>query len=1034
MKEIEMILAKIPEENRQILFNLIAFPDFFSVDWSLERPDMPPSKLFPVIMHLSREKWITPLNDGSGTYEWTKNFPRKEIIAGYIPDFSKYLRRGSEMLLKDGIFKESYLLMIADQLIESGVRASDLEILDKASIYALRNHRMSIFLRIHVAITEFIKNSFLQNKEEPSHDMMQLFLASTERLIELFFFRPEINLDHPVSITYDLAVQLSDRRTITTLALFKGFYYWISLKYDMAVHCFNEAWTLAKELDDEQLMARTKKALVVSFLIEGNVRKALDFYEESLGKREIKIRDGLSLIIAMNVSLAYTQVGMPQRGLGITDIILNEAKLQDNKSFYIYASAAAGMILLEMRELKESRAHFEKAFEFAGSEELPVLEAISGVGLSAIDYLEGNFDEAEKNYNVITKIPRSSWFPILNHYHLLEIGYLLHSMGRAPIDFQAFFELLNRKTMEQLNPIAFTQIQRLNLIHFEPDTPAPVKLHKLLEIENLLIQFGPTLELAKLRVEISSAYLHQNDPISARQYGEAAFAFLNNMGRDTSPFWLKHLVAKDQDQDENQLYNLMMEMGKELILNEKIERLVTNIMTSISKLTGAERTAIFLRSNNSPSAELFASRNYIKENITDDTHRLIESFFSKKNADISQFEISENGIARKVIMTPLKLGSETMGVLYQDSRYFHIEQSRIHLLPALASQIAVLIDRASAYEEIDKLNKRLIQENRYYIMEESGRFGEIIGSSEANLKVQGLIQKVAPTSSTVLIRGETGVGKELVARAIHRESDRKNKAFIKVNCAALPESLIDSELFGHEKGAFTGAIKTKPGRFELAHEGTIFLDEISELPLATQSRLLRILQEKEFQRVGGSRILTSDFRLISASNKNLERALEDNSFRPDLFYRLNVFPIYIPPLRDRVEDIPALAHHFLHHFSSQQNKQFSGIPESEMKKLLEYTWPGNIRELSNVIERAVILGGRQITFPDLRKNTPHDSSDKDFKSLKSLEKDRILKALKQANGKIGGQGGAAALLNMKRTTLMYRMKILGISVEKIPAE
>ena len=262
---------------------------------------------------------------------------------------------------------------------------------------------------------------------------------------------------------------------------------------------------------------------------------------------------------------------------------------------------------------------------------------------------------------------------------------------------------------------------------------------------------------------------------------------------------------------------------------------------------------------------------------------------------------------------------------------------------------------------------------------------------------------MAPTPSTVLIGGETGVGKELIARAIHRESPRQKGPFIRVNCAALPDSLIDSELFGHERGAFTGAFQTKAGRFELAHNGTIFLDEVSELPPATQSRLLRILQEKEFQRVGGTKLLYADFRLITATNKDLQKEVAKGRFRDDLYYRLNVFPITVPPLRERREDIPLLAMHFLKQFCAQYNKRYSGITETEMEKLRAYSWPGNIRELANMVERAVILGGPRIRFVELDAGRVADPAAGEPLTLRDAERLQILKALKRTNGQVGRQ-------------------------------
>jgi len=492
------------------------------------------------------------------------------------------------------------------------------------------------------------------------------------------------------------------------------------------------------------------------------------------------------------------------------------------------------------------------------------------------------------------------------------------------------------------------------------------------------------------------------------------------------------------------LFDLIIEMGEALINQENIDKLLTNIITSISRLIGSERTALFIKDKVTSDLKMVASRNILKEEVEGSTFKNamqnVQIAANARNGRIIQYEASGPNTPdfRRVIITPLKLGEQIIGVLYQDSRFFSFDvgPDNIKLLSAFASQIAVSIDRAQAYDKIAQFNKRLTQENLYYLeeMEELQPFGEIVGVSNVMRILLKLTQKVAPTQSTVLIHGETGVGKELVARAIHRESPRKDGPFIRVNCAALPESLIDSELFGHEKGSFTGATKTKEGRFELAHQGTIFLDEVSELPLPTQSRLLRILQEKEFQRVGGTKTLRSDFRLITATNKDLGREVATGKFREDLFFRLNVFPIFVPPLRERIEDIPPLAIHFLKLYCSQSNKDYSGISEMEMKRLQSYSWPGNIRELSNMIERAVILGEATIRFPDLgdRKVKTSSTGHQDMK-LKDIEREHILEALKKTQGKIGGADGAAGLLGINRTTLIYRMKKLGITNTRHPS-
>lgn len=307
-------------------------------------------------------------------------------------------------------------------------------------------------------------------------------------------------------------------------------------------------------------------------------------------------------------------------------------------------------------------------------------------------------------------------------------------------------------------------------------------------------------------------------------------------------------------------------------------------------------------------------------------------------------------------------------------------------------------------------------------------FEQIIGSSVALEHVLEQIELVAPTDSTVLIEGETGTGKELIARAIHNVSARCGRALIKLNCAAIPLDLLESELFGHERGAFTGAIAQKVGRFELADKGTLFLDEVGEIPLALQPKLLRVLQEKEFERLGSGRTHRVDVRLVAATNRNLEQMVKRNEFRSDLYYRLNVFPILLPPLRSRHEDIPALVEYFVDMYSRKLRKHVERIPEETMAALISYAWPGNVRELQNLIERAVILcrnGVLPSPLPEEGRETVIIVSGSN--TLKSVNRALLLQALEEADWRLGGPQGAATKLGLKRTTLIYKLKKLGIS-------
>ncbi len=359
----------------------------------------------------------------------------------------------------------------------------------------------------------------------------------------------------------------------------------------------------------------------------------------------------------------------------------------------------------------------------------------------------------------------------------------------------------------------------------------------------------------------------------------------------------------------------------------------------------------------------------------------------------------------------------------------------VDLLKQVASHVAVAVDNAVAFQEIGELKEKLAKEKLY--LEDEIRtehnFEEIVGESEALRRVLKQVETVAPTDSTVLILGETGTGKEVIARAIHNLSSRREGTFVKVNCAAIPSGLIESELFGHEKGAFTGAIAQRIGRFELAHQGTLFLDEIGDISLELQAKLLRVLQEHEFERLGSPRTIRVDVRVVAATNRDLATMVTEKQFRSDLYYRLSVFPLTVPPLRERREDIPLLVPYFAQKYARRMDKRIETIPSETMDALAKWNWPGNIRELENVIERAVILSRGPVLYVPTHEflSAPPDGSASGtalpgIAKLEDAEREHILRALEQTKGVVGGPQGAAALLGMKRTTLQSRMQKLGI--------
>ena len=387
---------------------------------------------------------------------------------------------------------------------------------------------------------------------------------------------------------------------------------------------------------------------------------------------------------------------------------------------------------------------------------------------------------------------------------------------------------------------------------------------------------------------------------------------------------------------------------------------------------------------------------------------------------------------RSVVYLPLVTRDRILGTFQIASTIpaGHTEED-IVFLSQVANQLALALDNAQCYDGLRALRDQLHKEN-VYLQEEiksTHNFEEIIGEGPSIRAVLRSVEQVAPTDSTVLIQGETGTGKELIARAIHDLSRRRSRPLVRVNCAALPAGLVESELFGHEKGAFTGALTKKIGRFELAHQGTIFLDEVGDLPLETQAKLLRVLQEQEFERVGGAQTIRVDVRVMAATNRDLKTAVTQQAFRADLFYRLNVFPIHLPPLRERPDDIPMLARYFTDKYMKKIDKRFEAIGLATMDRLTQYPWPGNVRELEHVIERAVIhcsgptldIGHEGLSVTSAAMATPER-----LMTLEEAERSHILKVLELTKWVIGGSKGAAERLNIHPNTLRSRLPKLGI--------
>jgi formate hydrogenlyase transcriptional activator len=515
--------------------------------------------------------------------------------------------------------------------------------------------------------------------------------------------------------------------------------------------------------------------------------------------------------------------------------------------------------------------------------------------------------------------------------------------------------------------------------------------------------------------------------------------------------WLNFATSEQvrlQLEDERTRLKLILDLNNSVVSNLDLKQVIQSISPSIRRMMQIDAVALMLPASDSQGLEVYAldfpdGKGHIRpgavlpwDSLSGTTFRNGTPWVGDISDHPQQFLRQAPPFQEEIkasCLVPLARCGRTLGLLaVARLRKDSFAKSDVDFLLQIAGQIAIAIDNALSYRKISELSDKLAQEKLY--LEDEIRselnFEEIIGNSAVLRRVLRQVEAVGPTDSTVLIHGETGSGKELIARAVHKLSRRSADAFVKLNCAAIPTGLLESELFGHEKGAFTGAIAQRVGRFELASKGTIFLDEIGEIPLELQPKLLRVLQEREFERLGSSRTLHSDARLIAATNRELQAMVDEQKFRSDLFYRLNVFPIYVPPLRERKEDIPFLVRHFVEHYARLMKKRLDTISSETMNSLVRYSWPGNIRELQNVIERAVILSsGSTLKVPptDLKPRSAGNGSSNGSMTLEEMERRHILSVLDQTNWVLSGPHGAAATLGMKRPTLQFRMRKLGIS-------
>jgi transcriptional regulator with GAF, ATPase, and Fis domain len=811
---------------------------------------------------------------------------------------------------------------------------------------------------------------------------------------------------------------------------------------EKAFRHMNDFWKLAEKIGNPRMLK--KAVLLMSDFLhwKGRFAEVVRRYEEVVEDLEEFGEDEATLKTSARVGLCYVRCGRIARGLGMIDAIRVKANMLNLQHVAIFADLMTILALFEIRKISEAEFYLNRISalpeDVVGHYTLWPVEAC----WAYIYCMNGDYPKA---YEYQKKaVEHSRYVGWLHHNGAWNFEYLdiLESKGFFYDEWNYDGEIRRMLDWDDIYTRGVALKYRA-LRNMERQQSTGRVLVDLKNSERYLKKSGAEIELARTRIALGNAYLKKGEPKLAQAYLEKAWAFFSKVDKSLFPKDL--LVIMPQEQKIEVMIDRVININESLGTIQDMSSFLERVINVAMDFTMAMRGAFFvLDPNGKPS--IVASRNLDPHLLKEEQFKLMGEIILAVARDGSEIVVPDSrgkkapsdsallaaGI-NSVICMEAKLGDSTHGYLYLDNRLGKTPFPDNHLpfVRLFCNQIAVGLSNIKMYEEMRERKDRFEDEAIFYKREMgiTNPTEAIVGKSAELKRVIDQVRQVAPTDSSVLILGETGVGKELVAKAIHNLSGRRNGPFIPVNLAALPQDLVASELFGHEKGAFTGANERSKGRFELADGGTIFLDEIGDLPLNVQVKLLRVLQEGAFERLGSAKPIHSDFRVIAATNKDLHEEVEKGAFRQDLFYRLNVFPVHIPPLRERKEDIPSIAHHFIDKFSRKMSKRIRRVPQEELKKLIEYHWPGNVRELSHFIERAVILSdGNRISFSGLHHTYAHrvPGEDVSMVSLADLERDHIEKVLNATYWKISGPNSASLILGLKPTTLLFRMKKLGI--------
>jgi formate hydrogenlyase transcriptional activator len=812
---------------------------------------------------------------------------------------------------------------------------------------------------------------------------------------------------------------------------------------DRALRRFERALSRMERLDDPELAAATTSFSAYFLFWQGRFGDVVEIYEKSVPDVEKYPIGPFSIIAALMVGHSYAMVGRITQGLGLLDTIHRYCFQKGDRYLTAYAGSVMAMVMLSINRVEDAFRYLKSSLKDAEETRNYGVEVGVALLLALVHYTQGDTIQTVEYLQKFLQHRREVSLHSLLPYYVTEICWSIETKQLQPVQGLSLQQEIDQGLKARnifIKGIAYRYKALLGKSKGFSDR----EIIQLFALSIKLIkESGNQIELAKTYLELSRYYSSTRKNKKAEETIQIVSKILSSANIEMVPDDLRALV---QDRNfEGAILAEILHLTEEMASRKENKRLLQQIVATVNRLTGAERGALLLvdEGTHPLTLQLRASKGLTLEQIYHESFAHAREIIGevakshkgrifKPGAGEDSGSLPEGDIGSSICV-PVMMDEKIIGVLYHDNRLLNnaFKESDLALITYFAALVSLDLDGASAHQEIQRLRQKDEDRETTYdgTRAQTDRFEGIVGGSPSIQHILDQIARVARTDTTILILGETGVGKNLVAEAIHHQSLRRDGPFITVQCSALTESLITSELFGHEKGAFTGATSRYIGRFEMAHGGTLFLDEIGDLSLEVQARLLRVLQSKEFERVGGGKdLLTSDFRLIAATNRDLEQEVQAKRFREDLYYRIRVFPLYIPPLRERKEDIPLLVHHFLSVYNAKQGTKFQKIRQTVMERLIHHNWPGNIRELENVIQRGVISSHGnifQLPAPDISQ--PGTTGSKAFVTLKQNERQHIMEALHISGWKIHGPGGAAEILDINSFTLVSRMKKLGIN-------